>query len=161
MKRLAFSLTIMAFFMIGCTESTYDDLGPYYELTFTDSAFAVVSTDSVHVILTQVPISLQVKEIVPFQTVDVSTIGDTIKFTLDVLFGSYSQTPNPQKSISIRQDSVLFWYAHIPGPPGGFPKTGATSMAQTSPKPTYYSVQSILIRKHPSKNVSFKSTLYH
>jgi hypothetical protein len=147
------------FFLVGCSK---DDFGQYYELTFTDSTSTIVFGDSVHILLTQVPSSLRVKAHVPYEIREDSTLRDTIRLHLDVLFGSYSPTPSPHKEIIIRNDTLFLWYAHMQ-PLGGFPKrSGYSSIAQieTSPVPVYYSVQKVIIRKSLHKYVTFESTLY-
>jgi hypothetical protein len=140
-----------------------DGLGKYYQYHYADSVLGVVSSDSVHVFIIQVPVNSSISMSIPSEFVNDPALRDTIKLDLDVLFGSYSPSPAPIKNWSVRHDTLSLWYAHVPPPPHPLPKTvsisGATHTA-TSPLPEYYSIQRVVIRKSPSKHVSFIPMLY-
>jgi len=161
MKVAILLFVVGTFLLIGCSKKE-DDFGKYYELKFTDSTSTIVLGDSVHILLTQVPSSLKVKAYVPYEIREDSTLLDTIRLNLDVLFGSYSPTPSPHKEIIIRNDTLFLWYAQMQ-PLSDFPKlSGYSSIVQieTSPLPVYYSVQKVIIRKSQNKYVTFESILY-
>ncbi len=161
MKKCIFTIVIASLF-IGCSKKDGGDLGPYYELTYRDSALAVVIGDTIHVVVTQMPSGRLVKDTIPFDLKYNADLLDTIKLEFEVKFGSYSSIPNPQKERLVQHDTLFLWYTsqlsrrsvYKPSSPFG------VSQIETSPKLEYYSIQSISINVSPTKQCTFYSQLW-
>jgi hypothetical protein len=145
----------------GCSKSGDGGFGPYYDVSLSDSVFAVVPTDSVFVVLTQVE-NNRILSQVPVQIVEDSALGDTIRINLTVIVGSYSSTPSPSKEVLVHGDTLSLWYSSVQ-PYHGFPKRSSNNSVESvenDPRPIYCSVQRVLIVKSHNKVVSFASRLY-
>lgn len=156
MKKFILMLCIGLLTVIGCTKND-EDFGQYFEFTYLDTTVGIIHTDSVHVVLSQLG-RFKILSPVPFVLKGDSLLRDTIKFTFNVLYGGYGPTPHPVKQLIARNDTIFLWYAN--SVPINFPKAArinSISSIETSPRITYYSIQSVEITKSPNKFVTFES----
>jgi hypothetical protein len=139
----------------GCTKES--DQGKYYTLNFTDEVFSVFMSDSVHIVVTQYGSSSIIKDSIPFLFENNESISDTIKLIMEVKFGSYFETPTPNKQVTVSGDTLFLWYASGPPPNYSLQKSSTITQVETSPKVAYYSIQSVVIKKSVNKSVTFHS----
>ncbi len=147
---------------VGCSQDS-NDFGHYYEFTFTDSIRTVVAGDSIHVLVIQSAGSHKHLQAIPFQITDATGLLDTLEFRMSVLYGGYAPTPTPIRLIQQFHDSIIVKYDHaVYDRRAGFLKpatpTGSAEV-RTSPRITYYSIQSVQILKSPNRHITFESRL--
>ena len=157
----AFVLTLaVGSSMTGCFTDDGEDLGHYYEFAFTDDMRAVIAGDSIHVLVLQIATTPQYLQAIPVQLTDKVSLLDTVEFRMNVLYGGYSPTPTPNRLVQPFQDSIIVKYDRA----AGFSKSGSPTGGagvQTSPRITYYSIQSVEILKAPNRHIAFESRLMH
>ena len=152
-------LVLVSLTLNSCSEDD-DWLGQYYEGSYVDEIFLGVEQDSVNIILEQLGITPQIKEIVPYLIVDIPTLSDTIKLNLLVSFGSYSQNPKVIKEIRESEDSIHIWYSTRGRNLKALQNNISILEVETSPKIEYVSVDSVVIYKPVDKFVKFFSRRY-
>jgi hypothetical protein len=162
--RLAIVLTVAVIGLtVGC--STDDEsLGHYYEFTFTDNIRAVIAGDSMHVLMIQTAdFTPKYLQAIPFRFTDQIGLRDTLEFKMTVLYGGYSPTPTPKSLVQQFHDSIIVKYDNaVYDRSTGFfkPATPTESTGvQTSPRITYYSIQSVEILQSPDRHLTFESRL--
>ena len=149
------SLIIAILLISGCSKESNG--GNYYELNYTDEVFSVITSDSVHVVVTQYGSTSIIKDSIPYSFNNNAQMGDTVKIKMDVKFGSPTQTPSPSKQITINKDTLFLWYASSLPSPSSLGKTSTINQVEAEPKPVYYSIQDVTITKSPNKFVTFQS----
>jgi hypothetical protein len=143
--------------LAGCTENGEENFGEYYEYTFTDRLNVIMSGNSIHVLLLEVPTTLNFLQLIPVQLKDDGGLQDTIKFRITVQYGGYSPFPKLKRGIHVVQDSIILRYnramdtleLHSVG----------INEINTSPRITYCAVQNVEIFKAPGRNLTFESRL--
>lgn len=162
-KLISVFVILIPVFFINCSDNG-SDLGIYYTKSFVDSVYANIYADSVQIIVEQFGLVEYVKEIIPYDIINNSSLDDTIKLILHVDFGSYSPNPNPKKELITTNDTLYLWYASSEKPEiSNLKKLHSNKNIngiQTSPKLEYYSIEKALIKKSPTKKISFRSILY-
>ena len=160
MKR-AVAATISSLCLLwGCSKDEGDSFGQYYEFTFADSVSAIVAGDSIHVMVIEAPITSSYLQTIPFEITDNAALVDTIKLKLTVLYGGYSSTPRPVRNVEVQGDSIILKYDRTAFY-RGLGKAVDITGVETSPLPTYYSIQHVEILTSPNRNITFESKLMH
>ena len=165
MNKLIVVLTILSLpiFLMNCSDNG-PDLGTYYQKSFIDRIETIVQSDTVTIVIEQLGISDIVKQEIPYDTTNSIFMGDTIKLLLNVSFGSYSSNPNPYKELFVSNDSLYLWYASREKPKSTnlskVSSANSNSGILTSPKPDYYSIENVIIRKSGKKKIFFESKIY-
>jgi hypothetical protein len=137
----------------SCTET--DDFGPYYEGIFEDEIIFLSELDTTNIILeagTKIGI-------IPYSIEDNSDLSDSIKLKLYISFGSYKEETFVIKEINQVADSVYIWYSTVNRFNKSIFKNNSISGVQTSPKPQYVYVDSVVIYKAESKFIKFLSRI--
>lgn len=162
-KLISVFVTLISIFFINCSDDS-TDFGTYYQKSFVDSIYADMHVDSVHIIVEQFGSVEYVKEIIPYNIINNTSLNDTIKLILHVDFGSYSPNPNPKKELNITNNTLYLWYAATEklekSNQNRIHSNKNISGIQTSPKLEYYSIEKATIKKSPTKKISFRSKIY-
>ncbi|MEJ2637298.1 MAG: hypothetical protein P8184_18680, partial [Calditrichia bacterium] len=150
---------------INCNTEDGPDFGPYYQKSYVDSVFAVIPTDTVHIIIEEFDLGPPQRQDIFYKTVNKQSLNDTIKITLKVNFGSYSPNPDPVKDLQILNDTLYIWYAARERPESlNLNKRHSISTitnVETNPKLDYYSIEEAIIHKSPNKIISFETKFYN
>ena len=154
MKIIKIFLVVLTFSIFGCSKEDTQSF-EFYESNFIDSVSAVVGYDSVNILITQAGYKL--KDTIPYEILNDSNLGDTIKLKMDVNFGSPSQNPSPYKSLAIIEDTLHLIYSPYQLANFKLSKSSNVTGVETSPKPVYYSIQKVYISKSPNKEITFFS----
>ncbi|MEK7819472.1 MAG: hypothetical protein AAB255_06765, partial [Bacteroidota bacterium] len=153
-----FGITILL--LMGCSKEREEDgFGTYYEFSYNDSCFVVLSNDTINITLINIRNLHRVDSNIVLEIKNESLLSDTIKFNLNVVYEGYSPVPSPQKYWTLRQDTLFYWYGYSPIIPHKQSESFIVSsnfQIQTSPRLTYFSIQKIVIRKSPNKQITFK-----
>ena len=157
MKKIASKVFLLLIIVVyGCWKEGNDGF-EYYESSFVDSISAVVEYDSVNIVITQA--GDQLKDTIPYEIINNSNLGNTIKLKMDVNFGSPSKIPSPFKKLQVNDDTIHLFYTPYQVTNYKLSKSLTITDAETEPKAIYYSVQKVYIRKSSNKQIWFQSNI--
>jgi len=144
-------------FIQGCNGWKEDEGFHYYESEYIDSIITVINQDDISIQLSHTRNNYMDSGIVQIELAEDSTLQDTIKIYLDILFGNSIPTPTPYKGDSLINDTLYIWYLIYQE--SVYPKYGQSYLITgiNIPKPPYYRVKKIEIYKSPMKNIAFSS----
>jgi hypothetical protein len=142
---------MVSLFFTSCSEDN-DDFGEYYERTFIDSVIVFSDSDTINIVLEQARTQFQ-KEKIPY-SIEIKNNTDSIRLKLFVSFGSYENNPNPLKEISEISDTIYVWYSLRKKMSKAFYKNNSITEANTSPRISYISIDSIVVQRGQDKRVN-------
>lgn len=158
MNHRIFVLTALVVSMLGCTMETDDDLGTYYESTYSETVNIAASQDTIHIVLTQTGSTEQVM----FEMHQSDLLGDTIQLKIDSKSGSYREEWTPKSAVTLFDDTLSVWYSYYL-PPSTLKKSSSnTSIVNTeNALPSYFTVVKVTVTASSAKTVTFISRYYH
>jgi hypothetical protein len=139
--------------LLGCADDG-EDLGTYYEFSFTDDFSCVIAEDSVRLVVLQ-STAYRNNGTPTLAMIPKAGLGDTIMLAFTVRYGGYASNPEPRRSLEVVADSIRVKYDGAVS--CHFCKPFAPVSVLTSPRNTYYVIDSVTALTAPGRTVAFQS----
>lgn len=146
--------------MFSCKDSGVD-FGNYIEGNYQDEIRFTSDRDSINLVIEQLGSLRKVKESIPYSVQNSYWFSDTIVCDLFVSYGNYDTRPKVYKEIISEQDTIFLWYSFRKRENFVFKniKTTSENSIMTSPKSSYTSIDSMVIKKSANKKINLITRL--